>query len=125
MSRLTKFQYAVGVSYGGRTSKHIEIAEKALGKRLPAGAIVHHWDENGLNNTPSNLAIFPNEAYHNLIHRRMRAEAACGNPNYQKCQYCQTWDDPTNMKVVQKSDRPSLTYWHYLCRPSRARKASK
>lgn len=34
--------------------EHIRVAERVLGKPLPAGAIVHHWDENRLNNDPAN-----------------------------------------------------------------------
>lgn len=51
---------------------HIVVAEKALGKRLPPGAIVHHVDEDKLNYAGTNLVICPNQAYHMLIHQRMR-----------------------------------------------------
>jgi HNH endonuclease len=123
MGRLTEYVYARPYSFGRSVSKHIAVAEKALGKKLPTGVIVHHVDENTLNNLPTNLVICPDEAYHKLLHRRMRAEKACGDANYQKCQYCQTWDDPARMKSVQKNDRPSVTYWHQYCRPSRAKGA--
>lgn len=58
---------------GGRQYEHILRAEKALGKLLPKGAIVHHmnqkpWD----NDTPYNLIICPDQAYHLLLHRRMK-----------------------------------------------------
>ena len=58
---------------GGRTYEHIAVAEKALGRRLPKGAVVHHVNENRSDNTPTNLVICPNEAYHRLLHRRMKA----------------------------------------------------
>jgi len=52
---------------------HVLIAEKALGKKLPPGAVVHHADGNPSNNKNSNLVICPSQAYHMLIHARTRA----------------------------------------------------
>jgi hypothetical protein len=116
MPRKTLFTYAGGYSFGRNVSKHIAVAEKALGRRLPPGAVVHHVDENGLNNEPTNLVICPDEAYHKLLHRRMRALAECGYAHYEKCQYCGQWGDPMQMQSVRKSDRPSTTFWHANCR---------
>jgi hypothetical protein len=82
---------------GKRTYEHIKVAQMALGKPLPAKAVVHHVDENKSNNAPENLVICPDEAYHRLIHRRMAAMDACGNPNYRKCPVCNTWDDPERL----------------------------
>jgi len=79
---------------GRRTYEHILVAEKALGKRLPTGAVVHHVDENKSNNVPANLVVCPDEAYHRLIHRRMDALDACGNPDFRKCPLCEKYDDP-------------------------------
>lgn len=51
--------------------EHILLAEKALGKPLPKGAIVHHMNRNGQDNhTPFNLIICPDTAYHQLLHQR-------------------------------------------------------
>lgn len=49
-----------------------KVVERALGHRLPLGAVVHHWDENPGNNNPANLLVCPNQAYHMIIHGRMR-----------------------------------------------------
>ena len=57
-------------SGGDRYYEHVKIAEKALGKKLPAGAVVHHLDENPSNNDPRNLVICPSEKYHKLLHHR-------------------------------------------------------
>lgn len=76
---------------------HVSVAEKALGKPLPKGALVHHVDEDKLNNAPANLVICPSHAYHMLIHRRMRAMEATGNPNLRKCCICKGWDHPENL----------------------------
>jgi hypothetical protein len=84
---------------GVEKPEHVRIAEKALGKPLPAGAVVHHVDENRANNAPTNLVICPDAAYHNLIHQRMRALAACGNPNWRLCCRCSKYDAPENLGV--------------------------
>ena len=92
--------------------EHVMVAERALGKPLPITARVHHVDENRSNNEPSNLVICPSEAYHKLLHQRMRAMAACGNPNWRICTFCGHHDDPENLYI-----RPSNTQaWHKACR---------
>ena len=57
---------------GRRVYEHVLVAERALGKPLPKGAIVHHMNCDRKDNRPENLVICPNEAYHRLIHKRMR-----------------------------------------------------
>ncbi len=57
---------------GVKKAAHVVVAEKALGKSLPKGAVVHHIDRNKQNNKPTNLVVCPNQAYHLLLHKRMR-----------------------------------------------------
>ena len=90
--------------------KHITVAERAMGKPLPAGAIVHHWDENRTNNQNSNLLVC-SRAYHALIHARMRAMAACGNPDWAPCKFCKKHDDPKNL-YISPGKRSG---YHYAC----------
>ena len=99
--------------------------EKILGKPLPPGAVVHHWDENRMNNVPSNLAVFPDEAYHNLIHMRMEAYKACGNPNNLKCYVCKQYDEPGLLLAVKKPGRRVTTFYHSSCRSAYRRAAYK
>lgn len=66
---------------GVRKFDHVRIAEKALGKPLPEGAVVHHVNEIKTDNRNENLVICPDRAYHNLIHARTDAYKATGNPN--------------------------------------------
>ncbi len=62
-------------------------AERALGKPLPPGAIVHHADGSRDENAP--LVICPDQAYHRLLHIRMKVKAAGGNPNTDRvCTKC-------------------------------------
>lgn len=84
--------------------EHVLVAEKALGKPLPDGAVVHHVDGNGENNTPSNLVICPSQKYHLMLHQRMAAKQACSNPSWRKCYYCKKYDDPKNLYLRPKGD---------------------
>lgn len=76
----------------GYVFEHLLVAEKAMGRHLPPGAQVHHVDECKSNNASSNLVICPDTAYHALLHRRMRAFAATGNPDAVRCDYCKSYD---------------------------------
>jgi hypothetical protein len=86
--RLVRGSYAPGhrpvVGYrsvGGRAVKRLHVlrAERALGRRLPAGAIVHHADGSKRDDAP--LVICQDQKYHALLHMRMRAKLAGGNPD--------------------------------------------
>ena len=99
----------------GYVREHILIAEKALGKSLPAGAIVHHT--NGTKDSGP-LVICENQAYHNLIHQRTRAYVPCGHANWLQCKYCRLWDDPKNLYIRKNSN----TGWHRKCHAVAARK---
>jgi hypothetical protein len=52
--------------------EHILVAEKALEKHLPVGAVVHHIDGNGLNNNNNNLVVCHDDNYHKMLHARQR-----------------------------------------------------
>jgi hypothetical protein len=81
-------------AYKGRNrsnviNEHTLIVERILGKRLPKGAQVHHFNENGLDNRHQNLVVCPDMAYHKLLHVRQRVKAAGGNPNTERiCSRC-------------------------------------
>lgn len=82
---------------------HDRVAERALGRPLPPGAVVHHVDGNPANNAPSNLVICPSQKYHALLHRRTDALDACGLANWRKCNICKRYDDPANLYIHERA----------------------
>lgn len=56
--------------------EHILVVEKALGKILRFTAVVHHVDENGLNNQNPNLVACHDDAYHKILEKRAKAYKA-------------------------------------------------
>ena len=91
--------YRVHSDGGKRNIEHNMIVEKILGRKLRWPEEVHHSDKDRANNTPSNLVVCPNHAYHMLLHVRMRALDNSGNANYRKCKYCHQYDDPVNLYI--------------------------
>lgn len=68
--------------YGRYEYEHIVLAEKALGKKLPKKARVHHMNEKrDDNHSYFNLVICPNESYHKLLHARMERFKSVNNKN--------------------------------------------
>lgn len=97
-----------GLSYHRESKKdrlfeHQRIAEKAIGKKLPTGAMIHHVDGDGLNNKNSNLVICQDTAYHKLLHLRQRAIRATGDPRARRCYRCKEWDDISSLYMSNKN----------------------
>lgn len=92
----------VGIADGQRTRLlHTVVAELALGKKLPRGAIVHHVDGDKKNNFSCNLVLCEDQAYHKLLHQRLDALRACGNSGWLKCKFCGQHDSPKNLRIYQ------------------------
>lgn len=99
----------------GRVYEHIVVAERALGKRLPKDAVVHHVNGNKLDNRPENLVICESQAYHRLLHERKYAYEMTGFADAQRCGYCKGWgrSDAADFYVYAKN---TCTSWHRSCR---------
>ena len=80
----------------GQIREHTLLAEVALGKPLPEGAVVHH-------HTKDQLVICQDQAYHLLLHQRQRAYKACGHANWRKCTYCKQYSDPKDLTICKNS----------------------
>lgn len=63
---------------GRQRTIHRLRAERALGKPLPAGAVVHHADGSQSEHAP--LVICQDQTYHMTLHGRMRLQAAGKDP---------------------------------------------
>lgn len=90
---------------GGCVYEHTVIAARALGRPIPRGVVVHHVDYNGGNNTPRNLVICQDQAYHLLLHHRTDAYRATGDPSMRKCGYCHQWDLPESPDFYSTESR--------------------
>ena len=94
---------------GERRPAHVVIVEEAIGRRLKGDELVHHRNGVKDDNAPTNLVLCPDQAYHLLLHQRMRALNACGNANWRRCAFCKQYDDVSNLTVR------STGYHHAQC----------
>lgn len=90
---------------------HIVMAEEVLGKPLPLGAVVHHFDPNDKYTSRGALVICQDQAYHALLERRTRALRECGNASYVKCRFCKKYDDPAKMLPKEQPEPRRGTTW--------------
>lgn len=66
----------VKVSEGRWRGEHILAAERALGRRLARGEVVHHIDMTRDGNASENLHVFASKAAHNKAHASLNALVA-------------------------------------------------
>jgi len=89
----------------GYVLEYILTAEKALGKPLPVGAVIHHTDGHKGKIDPDGIVICQDQSYHALIESRLRALRSCGHVSWRKCCFCHEWDDPIKL-LIRKNYRP-------------------
>src|SRR5208337_3254140 len=80
----------------GYVFEHTLIAEKALGKPLLDGVVIHHYGKKTENHK---IVICQDSAYHNLIQRRQRAFECCGHADWRKCYICKKYDATENLYI--------------------------
>jgi hypothetical protein len=105
----------------GVVQEHVLIAERALGRPIPKSAHVHHVNEMPGDNRPSNLVICENQAYHSLLHLRLRALRATGSPHNRHCAICKQWDTLNQLNGYTGS-RGNRFYVHGACAVQHTRK---
>ena len=106
----------------GHVREHVLIVEDVLGKPIPKNSVVHHVNGDGHDNRRVNLVLCQDRAYHFLLHKRMRAKKACGNPNYLKCSYCKQYDDPSNMYLYKNTGFHRACHAAYELKRKRVKK---
>lgn len=106
---------------GGYVLEHLLVVERAMGKPLPQTAIIHHVNTNQKDNRPSNLVVCEDQAYHMLLHQRLRAFYACGHASWIKCKFCKLYDDPSRM-FMRRAKNGKLQTYHRTCRNEYERK---
>ncbi len=98
---------------------HRMVVEKAIGRPIPAGVIIHHVDGNKLNNDPTNLVVCPDQKYHVLLHRRQHAFDSIGQPDWLKCKFCKKWGPPGELTLLSRNSA-----YHNRCAAEYQRKAA-
>lgn len=76
----------------GYVSEHLAIGDRVIGRILPDGVQVHHFNEIRSDNANKNLVICENQAYHLLLHQRARAYRATGCATARSCVICKGWN---------------------------------
>lgn len=89
-----KVRMRFSLADGRRVQEAVVVAERALGKPLPKGAVVHHVNEDPLDCRNKNLVILQNQGMHNILHGRLKALQATGNAHAKPCKFCHKYDDP-------------------------------
>ena len=108
----------------GYVLEHIVIAETAHGGPLPPTAVIHHHDRVRSNNANNNLVICQDQAYHLLLHMRLRALENCGHADWRKCPICKVYTDPVQLvKVNGQGDLGHLACRQLAQRESYRRRA--
>ena len=54
--------------FGKRADEHRIVMAEVVGRELRPHEIVHHWDENKINNAPENLSLLRHRAAHVRLH---------------------------------------------------------
>jgi hypothetical protein len=90
----------------GFVFEHILVAEKALGKPLPIGSVIHHVNKDKSDNRPQNLVICQDDIYHRVLHMRSGGRGPHSEEHKRKIGEAQRG------KQVSKETREKLSLSH-------------
>ena len=119
-SRVLRRYGVYPAKYPKHIGEHVLIAEAVLGKKLPAGAIIHHVDGNKSNNCKNNLVICQDQEYHCLLHSRTNSLSGCGDVNKRLCSVCKEWVDQDSFYLRSCNERGT---WKSACKNCVRKKA--
>jgi hypothetical protein len=105
-----------GIKDGGAGYEHRVQAEKAIGRKLEAGEVVHHIDDDKHNNDPENLMVFKQRSdharFHRLLPRKREVFQLTDNayicrsiPNKRQCLQCDRLFTPTNTRSGDRAQK--------------------
>lgn len=77
----------LGLRKGKQKLEHRLVIEKCIGRELSSKEIVHHWDEDKLNNCLENLALLR----HNVAHQRLHNFARRHGIKVEVLKFIQPW----------------------------------
>lgn len=108
----------------GRIYRYVIVAEEVLGRYLLSSEVIHHVDRNEENDSKNNLVICQDQAYHRLLHQRLRALKESGDALARQCRYCRKWDRPGvgDMRVHSANRGNSTKALHLSCAREAQRK---
>ena len=83
--------------------KHREIVEEVLQRKLTRYEVVHHVDNDPMNNAKTNLLVC-NQKYHMELHARMRIrDLGFDHKTQSYCSYCKTCHDNTEFNKSKRT----------------------
>lgn len=104
----------------GYVFEHVLVVERALGHHFSSTADIHHRNEIKGDNWPENLVACESKSYHRLLHERLKAYRATGDPSARICRYCGAWAIPGDpgVSIYGRARRR-------LCHPACAREYNR
>jgi hypothetical protein len=94
--------------------EHDLVMESVIGRPMTASEEVHHKDDDGTNNDPSNLHLCASHAEHMALERAARALRDCGHADWMICGYCGLYDAPSNLYIYTPKRRQPRGF-HKVC----------
>lgn len=97
------------ITVGGvRKFEHVVVMEELIGRELRPGEVVHHLNEDKLDNRSENLVLLSGQGEHNIIHGRLKAGKR-GGADKRPCKFCHVYDE------VSSLTKSGTSHYHKRC----------